>query len=339
MSELRRDALLRHWVIFCPERVTRPLEFHEEGIRLQEVDAFLPGHELLTPPEVYAIGDPGRAPNTPGWRVRVVPNRYPALRVEGQLEATACGHNDCLTGIGAHEVVVETPDPNKELHQQSPQGVYEVLLAYRARMLDLTRDLRMRYIVAFKNVGPLGGASLKHPHSQIMGLPVVPPVFIHELNNAREYYLRHDRNYFDDLIRQELSQDLRVVIENRDFVVLCPYASRFSFEMWVVPRRQSSDYRSVQDYELTTCAEALRQALGKLHRTIKNPSYNLVLYTAPLRAMPGQAESLWESCYRWHFKIMPRLSGIAGLELGTGVFMNPILPEEAARHLRTLRGA
>jgi UDPglucose--hexose-1-phosphate uridylyltransferase len=339
MPELRKDPVVGRWVVFSEERLQRPLHFSltEERPFPAEEDPFLEGNEADTPPEVYAHRPEGGAANGPGWTVRVVPNRFPALRVEGELRREAVGFYDMMTGVGAHEVVIETPRPDKELEQQDLAGVAGVLKAVRTRMRDLQRDGRFRYFMVFKNVGALAGASLPHAHTQIIALPVTPIVAKEKLAAAREYYVHKERNLFEDILRHEAKSGERMVLENQGFGVFCPFASRFPFEVSIYPKRQRADFHAVDDHELHQLADVLKRVLGAYRTGLSRPSYNLLLHTAPVRyARPGHWQTI-DADYRWHLEILPRLTGVAGFEFGTGFYINPVLPEKAAEFLRGVK--
>jgi len=336
MPELRRDPLVGRWVVFSPERKQRPQDFKSSGILPGPIESFIWGNEHLTPPEVYSARVPGTPANSPGWQVRVVPNRFPALRIEGDLDPEGAGLYDRMNGIGAHEVVIETPEPGLPLEDQSLDGIAEVLRAYRSRINDLSRDSRFRSVLIFKNVGQLAGASLRHAHSQIVALPVVPKVLDDRLSAARAYYQEKERSLFEDILRAEQKEGTRLVYENTGFAAFCPYASRFPFELLIVPKRQNPHFQQSGDHELSLAADALKQVLQRLSKGLRQPDYNLILHTAPLGQPRENGESL-DRAFRWHIEILPRLTGIAGFEFGTGFFINSTLPEEAAQFLRSVR--
>jgi UDPglucose--hexose-1-phosphate uridylyltransferase len=339
MPELRRDPVVGRWVVFSPERLRRPneYEFARPEPTKPEENPFLPGNEAFTPAEVFALRDEGTAPNTPGWRVRVVPNRFPALRVEGELDKEAVGFYDRMNGVGAHEVVVETPDPKLALEDQPLSGVVEVLTACRARMIDLAKDTRFRYILVFKNVGPLAGASLSHAHSQLIAVPVTPIVVKEKLQACRRYFEVKDRNIYNDILRNERKLGERLVYENAGFTAFCPFASRVPFELCILPRKQAADFHASSDHDLVLLGDVLKRVLKACQRGLGSPNYNLILHTAPLRHPRKDYWSTIDFDFRWHIEIVPRLTGIAGFELGTGFYINPTLPEEAARFLREVK--
>ena len=326
------------WVIVATERGKRPSEFALPAVEAIDPNKnpFAEGNEHLTPAEVYAVRKPESKPNGPGWQVRVVPNRYPALRIEGDLDKEPHGIYDRMNGIGAHEIIIETPDPNLQLEQQPVEGMASVLKAYRARMIDLLCDKRFRYILIFKNHGRQAGASLAHPHSQLIATPVTPNHVKSKLEGCMEYFKLKDRCIYEDVLRQELKEGVRLVYENTGFVAFCPFASRFPFEVTIVPRRQSADYHAIEQNEILQLADALKVTLLKLGKALNQPQYNYIIHTAPARR-PRQ--SYWTTIdmdFRWHIEILPRLTLIAGFEVGTGFYINPTPPEEAAKYLREI---
>jgi UDPglucose--hexose-1-phosphate uridylyltransferase len=339
VPEIRKDPITGRWVVFSPERLRRPNQF--EFIHKEEPEhasnPFAVGHESFTPPEVYAIREPDSSPNQPGWKVRVVPNRFPALRVEGNLNKEAIGFYDKMNGIGAHEVVIETPDPNQSLEQQPLSGILDVLKSIRTRMLDLMKDSRFKYLMVFKNVGAQAGASQNHAHTQIIALPVIPLTIKEKLNPCREHFVEKDRNLYEDILLNELREQERMVYENAGFGVFCPFASRFPFEVLFLPKQQHADFHACADHELVLLADALQKVLMAYRLGLNQPSYNLILHTAPVRHGKGTRWHTLDFDFRWHIEILPRMSGIAGFEFGTGFHINSVLPEEAARFLREVK--
>lgn len=333
--ELRRDPLRDTWTVFSEERSRRPSEYHFQPTPEAMFDPFAPGNEKSTPPEILAIRSPESEPNSPGWSVRVVPNRYPALRIEGRPEGRPDGIFDAMDGLGAHEVVIESPDA-EPLENQPLRQLAAVLGAWKQRILDLTKDVRFQHICVFKNHGPLAGATLRHPHSQIVALPVVPELIRRMCTNAAQYYRWKGRHWFRDLLLHEERENKRIVFENSAFVVLCPYASRFLFETAIYPRRLSANFQSCTEHELSQLAEAIQATLQRLNAALEFPAYNLTLLNGPLTALrEATAEALLvRDSWCWHIEITPRLGALAGFELGTGFHINTLLPEDAARLLR-----
>jgi UDPglucose--hexose-1-phosphate uridylyltransferase len=298
------------------------------------LDPFAEGSERLTPPEVYALRKEKSKPNEPGWRVRVVPNRYPAMRIEGQLEAAPVGLYDRLTGIGAHEVIIETPNADLALEDLSVTAIADIFAAYRERIIDLDRDQRFQHIYIFKNVGPSAGASLSHAHSQLVAMPLVPAFVEGKLSRAREHYLAKQRSLFSDIIHTERADGSRMVAENDGYVLFCPFASRFPFEMAIFPKRHHPEFISCTSTELHDLAEVLRFALQRLNAVLEKPGYNLLLHMAPLRRPSTERFHSSRFDYCWHLEIVPRFNSLAGFEIGLGAYINTVYPEEAARFLR-----
>jgi UDPglucose--hexose-1-phosphate uridylyltransferase len=299
---------------------------------------FCYGNEDRTPSELFAIRPSGKA-NGPGWQVRVIPNKYPALRIEGDINSRSYGLYDVRNGIGAHEVIIETPDHDRGMADLTPGEITNVLRAYRARYLDLRQDSRFRYLTLFKNHGSRAGATLSHAHSQLIAVPLTPPVAATELSICRDYYSRKERCLHCDLLEFELSQGDRVVREFANFVLLAPYASCFPFELRLYPKQHLHDFALMEDETLAELAEAMKDMLLRLKMLLDDPPFNFIIHTAPTgQPRPGKPD-YWGSLphdYHWHLELVPRLTQIAGFEWGTGFFINPTSPEDATRFLRDI---
>jgi UDPglucose--hexose-1-phosphate uridylyltransferase len=329
MPELRKDPVTDRWVIIATERSRRPGDFARESLPEKPSGRFCPfcpGNEAKTPPEVLAYRE-GSGRNQPGWSLRVVPNKFPVLEIEGDLEREGEGLFDRMKGLGAHEVVIESPEHALSITELSERSIEQVLWAFRDRMLDLKNDRRLRYVLLFKNQGEGAGATLEHTHSQLIALPVVPKRVQEEIDSAEHYYELKERCVFCDLIRQEVKSGTRVVTETDDFVVIAPYASRFPFETWILPRRHRSHFEDADGQQLKNLAWVLKSTLKKLERVLERPPYNLIVHTGPLQEAPNNS-------YHWHVEIIPKLTRVAGFEWGTGFYINPTPPEEAAKFLR-----
>ena len=330
MPELRKDPIIGRWVIIAKERGKRPSDFIIEPERTRGGFCPLcPGNEHTTPPEVLAYAEGDRSPNGPGWTLRVVPNKFPALVIEGDLDKRGEGIYDKMNGIGAHEVIVESPNHQETLPEMSVHQVFLIFKAFRDRMVDLARDMRFRYIIVFKNFGSAAGASLEHSHSQLIALPIIPHRIQEEIQGCLKYYDYKERCVYCDIIRQERSQNLRVATENRDFIAIAPFAPRAPFELWVMPKAHSSAYHESPDSTLESLAELFSLTMRRLDKALPRVPYNFMLHTAPLR------EPHLEH-YHWHIEIMPKLTMVAGFEWGTGFYINPTPPEESARFLREI---
>jgi len=329
LPELRKDPISARWVIISTERAKRPTDLVRESVQIRG-NGFCPfcyGNEGKTPPEILAYGRNGSGPNTPGWTVRVVPNKFPAVGIEGDLDRQGEGLFDKMNGIGAHEVIIETPDHQSTLAMLSDKGVEDALWAYRDRMLDLKNDRRFRYILLFKNHGEAAGASLEHTHSQLIALPIVPKRVREEVDNSKHYYQEKERCIFCDMVRQEVHEGARVITENEHFIALCPYAPRFPFETWLLPKLHGSAFENNQSPIYGSLARILRDILRRLDVVLNRPAYNYVIHTSPV----GEETN---DHYHWHIEMMPKLTKVAGFEWGTGFYICPTPPEESARYLR-----
>ena len=329
MPELRKDPVIGRWVIISSERSKRPSDFAGGGQSRRNAGLcpFCPGNENATPPEIRADRDPETSANTPGWKLRVIPNKFPALTIEGELNREGVGIFDKMNGVGAHEVIIETPDHDKDIVDLSVEQTARVLVSYRERMTDLSRDPRFRYVMVFKNQGEAAGASLEHSHSQLIATPVVPKRVQEELDGARRYQDYKERCIFCDIVRQERETGERIVLENRHFVCITPFAPRFPFECWLLPRYHQARFGELSDDHLHDLASLLKETLQRLRVALDNPPYNYVVHTGPVMRD-------FDLQYHWHFEIIPKLTKVAGFEWGTGFYINPTAPEEAARYLR-----
>jgi UDPglucose--hexose-1-phosphate uridylyltransferase len=267
----------------------------------------------------------------------VIPNKYPVLRVEGDAKSRGYGLYDVMNGIGAHEIIIETPEHSKGMADLTVEEMTDVLTAYRARLLDLRNDLRLRYMVLFKNHGVRAGASLSHSHSQLIAIPLVPPVTVTELRTCREFFDQKGRCIFCDIMDFELSKGDRIVREYSEFVLFAPFASCLPFELRLLPKAHSHDFALMNDELLGELAIAMKDMLVRLREVLKDPAYNFILHTSPsLLPRPGRPE-FWGSIeydYHWHIELVPRITQIAGFEWGSGFHINPTPPEEAAAFLR-----
>jgi UDPglucose--hexose-1-phosphate uridylyltransferase len=332
MPQLRKDPITGRWVIISTDRQKRPNDFRVERASVigREQCPFCPGHESLTPPEVLSYRQNGGAPNAPGWDVRVVPNKFPALQVEGTLDREGDGMFDRMNGIGAHEVIIETPDHQRTLAAMSEPEIERVLWAYRERIVDLKQDRRLRYILVFKNHGAAAGATLEHTHSQLIALPIVPDFVREEVEGARAHFAVKERCVFCDVIHQEVADTRRIILENADVVALAPYAPRFAFETWLLPKRHAARYEEAPRHEYESLARVLKSLLQRMDRALELPAYNLIVHTAPF--VDDVAD-----LFHWHVEVIPKLTRVAGFEWGTGFYINPTPPEEAAKVLRGVR--
>jgi UDPglucose--hexose-1-phosphate uridylyltransferase len=332
MPELRKDPIVGRWVIIATERGKRSSDFRP-AMPVPAIEprfcAFCPGNEDKTPPEILAYRPEGSNPNTPGWTVRVIANKFPALRVEGGLNREGEGIYDKMNGVGAHEVIIESPDHKASLATLAPKQVEDVLWSFRDRILDLKKDKRFRFILLFKNYGEAAGASIEHGHSQLIAMPIVPGNVLDELRGAKEYYDFKERCIFCDIVRQELASKVRLVSENEHYVCIAPYAARFPFETWILPKTHDPYFEDSQKYDFEALSRILSDTLKRQNKALNTPPYNFIIHSSPFNQKYHD-----EDYYHWHLEIMPHVTQIAGFERGTGFYINPTPPEEAAKFLR-----
>lgn len=325
MPQLRRDPVTGRWVIISTNRARRPSDFTRTSALPPQNGScpFCRGNEAQTPPEILSYRDNGKD----HWSLRVVPNKFPALRVEGLIDRAGEGLYDRMTGIGAHEVIIESAEHKVSLAELPEKRVEDLFWAFRDRIVDLKRDTRLRYILLFKNHGEAAGASLEHSHSQLIALPVVPIQVQEEIEGGRRYYSFKERCVFCDIARQESADGSRMVLETDEVVVLAPYAPRFPFETWVLPRSHHSHFESAHPSLIQNLAWAVRSTIRKIEKVLEFPAYNFLIHTAPIQDGPLEH-------YHWHVEIIPRLTRMAGFEWGSGFYINPTPPEESAQFLR-----
>jgi UDPglucose--hexose-1-phosphate uridylyltransferase len=329
MPQLRKDPISGRWVIISTKRGKRPSDFGPTIER--KGDGFCPfceGNEATTPPEVVAYRPSETARDNPGWTLRIVPNKFPALQIEGDLNKMGEGMFDTMNGVGAHEVLIETPSHDMTIPKMTLKNVENMFWGFRDRVLDLKKDARFKYIMMFKNHGSAAGASLEHPHSQLIALPVVPLVVQMEMDGAKAYYNYKDRCVFCDIIYQEKNTGVRLVSENEDFIVLCPYAPRFPFETWILPKHHCSLFEDCSNGKYGHLAAVLQDTITRMDKVLQDPPYNFIIHNSPLH---DYHDVLY---YHWHMEIMPKLTKVAGFEWGTGFYINPTPPEDAATFLR-----
>jgi UDPglucose--hexose-1-phosphate uridylyltransferase len=329
MAELRRDPITGRWVIVDTDHPNTPKEYECE-VHTQKGGAcpFCYGNESMTPFEIESFRDPHTSANTPGWQVRVVPNKFPALRIEGNLDKKGLGIYDLSNGVGAHEVVVETPYHNKDLSDLLDEEVEQVIAMLCRRSHDLIKDKRFKYIMIFKNYGPAAGASLEHPHTQIIALPMVPKNALEEIKGAENYFEYRERCIFCDMIRQEQEQQIRIISENDKFLAYCPFVSRFPFEIWITPKEHACCFCNIPSANISALAYVLKDTISKVKRVFGNLSYNFIIHSSPAN---GDTDT---EGYHWHIEFMPKLMRVAGFEWGSGFYLVPTPPELAARYLR-----
>ena len=330
MPDLRKDPIVGRWVIIATARARRPHDFDTSPVRRRgRFCPFCEGNEDATPHEIIAYRKSGSQCNRDGWRVRVIPNKFPALEIEGELRKRGEGIYDMMRGVGAHEVIIEAPNHVVSTSELTEEQLREVLWVYRDRLVDLKKDPRFVYGMIFKNVGAAAGASLEHTHSQLIITPIVPISVWEEMTGSLEFYNYRGRCVFCDMIQQELATEKRVVLDTPGFLAFSPFASRFPFETWILPKTHASHYENIQKNEVDELSGVLRQVIAKVESALDQPAYNYIIHTAPF-----DVQELGH--YHWHIEIIPSLTKTAGFEWGTGFYINPVPPEQAAAFLREI---
>lgn len=340
MPELRREPTSHSWVVIATERSRRPSDFRmPRDERKTGPCPFCYGNEHMTPPEVLALGRDIDAPDQKGWSVRVVPNKFPALSIgeddAGNMDLSDNGVGEAglyrrMPAVGVHEVLVESPDHDSTFGSHSQSQMEDVLAALVDRFRTLSRNSKLKYLMAFKNWGRVGGASLEHTHCQLIATPIVPAVVQDELEAAREHYEETGQCLYCDILTAERIGNERVIEESGHFLVFCPYASKLPYETWIMPKKHGAAFEEIAQVELADLARVMRHTVRRLELAFETLPYNLIWHTSPWTGDFG-------AYYHWHLELLPRLAILAGFELGTGYYINPTAPEAAAAVLREQR--
>ncbi|MDD4179664.1 MAG: galactose-1-phosphate uridylyltransferase [Candidatus Margulisbacteria bacterium] len=332
MPELRQNPATKDWVIIATERAKRPEDIGAGTVKQPpnkvETCPFCVGHEGRTPNEILAYRTYGTQKNSPGWWIRIIPNAFPALIPQGVPERNKI--EDFFTymdGLGEHEVIIESPDHHQTIATMEPKQVEEIFLAYRERYQTLSRDPRYEMVLLFKNHGIAAGTSLHHPHSQIIATPITPIHVRNRIEAAMHFFDDNGTCVYCEMVAKELKLKERVVMESDNFVAFEPFASRAPFETWVMPKKHHSSFEIISAEDTKELAFIMRSVLGKLHVSLNNPDYNYVIRSAPVHEKGVEY-------YHWHIMILPRVSAVAGFELGSGIYINTVIPEAAAKFLR-----
>jgi UDPglucose--hexose-1-phosphate uridylyltransferase len=328
MSEIRKDAVVDRWVIITEDPTLSPA-VGEAAWPGKDGDfcPFCPGNEHYCPPEILANRPGDSAPNGPQWNLRVIPNRSPLLVIEEGLKRMGEGIYDKVTGVGANEVIIETPRHGLRQSELGQDELENLFWAYRDRVIDLKKDSRIRSVVIFKNCGGQAGATLEHTYSLLLALPIVPRDIVDELRGARKHFEYKERCIYCDVIRQEVQLELRIVAETRNFLAMEPFAPRMPFETWILPKRHSCRFEDVEPKEVGELALIFKEVMSRLDGALGRPDYNYILHSAPFDGDYGKF-------YHWHLEIIPRMSIQGGLELGSDLYVHSTMPEDAAQFLR-----
>ncbi|PKM92642.1 MAG: galactose-1-phosphate uridylyltransferase [Elusimicrobia bacterium HGW-Elusimicrobia-4] len=331
MSEIRQNLVTKDWVIIATERAKRPEDFKKKGkskITLPEFEStcpFCPGNEQkMSPDETLRIEKNG------GWQVRIIPNKFPALSKTGERIRTVDGIKRKLTGVGLHEVVIETPLHNLTTALLPTDDVRNIIKSYKMRYNEMLKDKRIEMIIIFKNHGEAAGTSLIHPHSQIVATPVVPAQVRERFNDAQKYFDENFECVFCKILSEELKDGSRIVFETKHFVAFIPYAALSPFHCWIYPKKHYSNFGDITEDEISDLAVNLQTTLKKYYFGLDNPDFNYVIRSAPtdLKVL---------DFFHWYISIIPRITKTAGFELGSGMFINSSLPENDAKFLREVK--
>lgn len=322
MSQLRQDPLSERWVVIAKNRGDRPIHLAAAEPRLSGGRCpFCGGNESDTPDALQCI------PKSGPWQIRVVPNKFPAVTDAASDLAHSDGLYGWHAGFGKHEVVIEGRQHLEEFAQLPSEIARLTFFAYRERMAHFSEDSRIGYAQVFKNNGAAAGASIPHVHSQILATSQVPPTIVQELSASHAWQATHGDCLLCRILAHELQAGIRIVARTSQLVAFCPFASRFPYEMWVLPTRHGSQFEAASDQQLSELAELMVSLVGRLGEVHSDLAYNFFLHTGPFRTGPL-------AHYHWHWEILPRLTTVAGYEWGGGTFINPVPPEEAASRLR-----
>jgi len=330
MPEVRKDPITGSWVVSAPERAQRPqpTKIHATASHSKRCP-FCAGHEADTPPEIFSLRHTTTEADQPGWSVRVVPNRYPALVAARSHRRGSNSFYESDAAFGAHEVIIETPKHIENISKLNDEQFTRVVRAYRQRMRALSENPTWRYLLLFKNQGIAAGATLGHVHSQLLALSIIPPETAREIAGARKFFERHRSCGYCAMMKREAREKHRLITSDAHYAVFCPYAARVPFETWIVPRRHQSLFANGAEGSENHLARVLRETLRRLDRALKHAPFNLIIRSSP----PALDENPY---YHWHIEILPRLAQIGGFEWGTGCYINVVTPEDAARQLRKI---
>jgi len=334
MPELRQNPATKEWVIIATERAKRPEELGgKEEAEIEEKVKTCPfclGNEHMTPGEILAYRTYGTKSDSKGWWIRIIPNKYPALIPKGELRRMKIdGFYRHMQGVGEHEVIIESPKHNLTIATMDDKQVEEIFLAYRERYITLSKDPKFEMILIFKNHGKGAGTSLKHPHSQLIASPITPMHIRHRIQEAMRYFDDNGECVYCVMMKKEKELEERVVLETDNFISFEPYASRSPFETWILPKKHQTSYEEITPEGVKELAYIAKRTLKKIYKGLNNPDFNYVIYSSPCHEKDVEY-------YHWHIQILPRVAAVAGFELGSGIYINTVIPENAAKYLREI---
>ena len=334
MSEIRRDRLHSQYVLIAPERMRRPDTLATSTKSTLKICPFCEGNEGMTPPEIYALRE--NAANASKWKARVVPNLYKAVQIELEDHSKLSGMFESVSGVGAHEIVIDTPSHDSRIAALSAVEIRDWLSTIAVRIADLRQDDRLIHTSIFKNHGEHAGATQQHPHTQIIALPITPTNELNLLERHMQYYKRHGRSKMEDILENERLAEVRIISERGDFTAYCPYASAFPFEVIIAPRRALTNLDELDRDDMANLADLMKEVFARLDNQLGNFDFNVAFRLAPLNANFENAPYFphVKQFFRFTIRIIPRIYRLGGFELSTGMIINPVEPEEAATLLR-----
>ena len=328
MSELRKDPVVDRWVFLAPERKNRPNDYSTEEPSTDTKNCpFCPGNELKTPPEIPVYLQDKSSPTGEEWTLRIVPNKYAALSPGKCIKPEEDSIYQSMNAVGSHEVIIESPDHIASLEDLTAIQIKNCFSAFRQRIKSLKQDPSVKYVLIFKNHGKSAGSTLSHSHCQLVALPMIPELVRKEIIGAEKYLNKTGKCVYCDLIKEEKRLGQRVVAENDSFIAFCPYASRFPYETWLLPKVHNSVFEQEDDY--SPLAEIYKTTMIRIQKVLKKPAYDFILHTDP-RPKDNSFH------YHWYLEILPKTIQMAGFELGSGYYINPLGPEDAANNLRQI---
>jgi UDPglucose--hexose-1-phosphate uridylyltransferase len=328
MSELRLNLITREWVIIAKERAKRPEEFRVRAERIalppfSETCPFCPGNEGRTPPETYSLDD------EKGWRIRVMPNKFAALSYVGERKRENGGIKRIVSGVGTHEVIVETPFHNMTTALLPLPQLEDIIRVYRDRFIEAYNDPRVEHVIIFKNQGEMAGTSLEHPHSQLVGTPVTPIQVRMRVDEAIRFFDDTGDCLMCKTLKDELADRSRIIAETDHFVSFIPYAALSPFHIWIFPRRHNPSFAGINDEEINDLARIMKLTLGKVYYGLENPDFNYTIRS--MKPVTGSVEF-----FHWYLSIVPRVYEASGFEMGSGMYINMAVPEASAEFLRSI---
>lgn len=329
MPELRLNLITREWVIISTERARRPEDFRQRRDKkiLPEIDQscpFCPGNEHKTPDEIMRMPDDG------SWLIRVIPNKFAAFYSEGERIRKSDGLKQLITGVGKHEVIIESSSHNTPTALLPVEDITNIIKVYKKRFIDVYSNPVIRHVIIFKNQGEGSGTSIVHPHSQLIGTPITPFQVRDRISEARRFFDNTGECLICATLRGELDDGRRIIVNTEHFVTFIPYAALSPFHTWIFPKRHTASFGDISDDEINDLAFSLKTILTKLYCGLENPDFNYVIRSENLKESGSEY-------FHWYLSIVLRITHASGFELGSGMYTNASVPEEVAEFLRKVK--